>query len=55
VKKPAKPASAESQEQRNLRHGEDFRDLEAPMRDLGGNGRRRYDDLEASRTWKWQA
>jgi hypothetical protein len=34
VKKLAKPASAESQEQRNLRHGEVFRDLEVPMRDL---------------------
>jgi len=35
VNKLAKPASAESQEERNLRHGEDFRDLEAPMRELG--------------------
>jgi hypothetical protein len=35
VKKLAKPASAESQEQRNLRYGEDFRDLETPIRNLG--------------------
>jgi hypothetical protein len=35
VKKIAKPASAESQEDRNLRHGEDFRELETPIRDLG--------------------
>jgi hypothetical protein len=32
MKKIAKPASAASQEER---HGEDFRDLETPMRDLG--------------------
>jgi hypothetical protein len=32
AKKSAKPA--ESEEQRNLRHGEAFRDLEGPMLDL---------------------
>jgi hypothetical protein len=34
AKKSAKPASAESQEQRDQRHGEDFRDLESPVREL---------------------
>jgi len=34
VKKSAKPASAESEEQRNLRHAEAFRDLENPMLQL---------------------
>jgi len=34
AKKSAKPASAESEEQRNLRHAEAFRDLEHPMLDL---------------------
>jgi hypothetical protein len=34
VKKSTKPASAESEEQRNLRHGKAFRDLEAPMLEL---------------------
>jgi hypothetical protein len=34
VKKSAKPASAESEEQRNLRHAEAFRDLEHPILDL---------------------
>jgi hypothetical protein len=31
VKKSTKSASAESEEQRNLRHAEAFRDLESPM------------------------
>ena len=34
VKKIAKSASAESEEQRNLRHGKAFRDLETPMLEL---------------------
>jgi hypothetical protein len=34
VKKSAKSASAESEEQRNLRHGKAFRDLENPMLNL---------------------
>jgi hypothetical protein len=34
VKKIAKSASAESEEQRNLRHGKAFRDLETPMFEL---------------------
>ena len=34
VKKIAKSASAESEEQRNLRHAEAFRDLENPMLEL---------------------
>jgi hypothetical protein len=35
VKKLAKPPSTESQEQRDLHHGEAFRDLETPMNELG--------------------
>ena len=34
VKKSTKPVSAESEEQRNLRHGKAFRDLETPMLEL---------------------
>jgi hypothetical protein len=34
VKKIAKPASAESEEQRNLHHGKAFRNLEAPIHEL---------------------
>jgi hypothetical protein len=34
VKKSAKPASTESEERRNLRHAEAFRDLEHPLLDL---------------------
>jgi hypothetical protein len=37
VKKIAKPASAESEEQRNLRHGKAFRNLETPIHELAAD------------------